>query len=144
MMMLKKMMQMTYFLLLAMMMMMMMMIRNVDDYLHDDANEEPENADVEGENVDDQNVDEVEKLIMRIQPDVEEGEIRHTYTLDEYLKLTHVNENTFKFDFEEELNQFDINQQPECQYKYVEEADNYDRVEVEDCNDEENVNSREH
>ncbi|XP_022040940.1 glutamic acid-rich protein-like [Helianthus annuus] len=88
---------------------------NVDDYLHDDANEEPENAEGEGENVDDQNVDEYEKLILRIEPDVEEGEIRHTYTLDEYLKLTHVDENNFKFDFEEELNDFDINRQPEYQ-----------------------------
>ncbi|MFS7906664.1 hypothetical protein Hanom_Chr01g00061901 [Helianthus anomalus] len=41
------------------------------------------------------------------------------------------------------LNQFDINQQPEYQYKYVEDADNYDKVEVEDWSDvdqSENVN----
>ncbi|XP_021996036.1 FK506-binding protein 5-like [Helianthus annuus] len=113
---------------------------NVDDYLHDDANEEPENAGSEGEHVDDQNVDESENLILRLELDVEEGEIRHTYTLDDIIKMTHIDESTFKFDFEEELNQFDINQQPDYQYKYVEEADNYDRVEVEDCSDEENVN----
>ncbi|MFS7903909.1 hypothetical protein Hanom_Chr01g00029741 [Helianthus anomalus] len=79
-------------------------------------------------------------LILRIEPEVEEGEIRHTYTLDEVLKMFNVNEDEFKFDFEEELNAFDINQQPEYQYKYVDEADNYDRVEVEDCSDEENMN----
>ncbi|MFS7987400.1 hypothetical protein Hanom_Chr11g01022221 [Helianthus anomalus] len=118
----------------------MMMIKNVDDYFHDDANEEPKNADGEGENVDDTNVDESERLNLRLEPDVEEGEIRHTYTLDEIIKMSHIDESTFKFDFEEELNQFDINQQPDYQYKYVEEDDNYDRVEVEDCSDEESQN----
>ncbi|MFS7968223.1 hypothetical protein Hanom_Chr09g00794941 [Helianthus anomalus] len=90
--------------------------QNVDDYMHDDANED-HNDDVEseGENVDDKNFDEVEKLILRIEPD-------------------------FKFDFEDELNAFDINQQPEYKYKYVDEADNYDRVEVEDCTYEDSVN----
>ncbi|XP_022031057.1 RNA polymerase-associated protein LEO1-like [Helianthus annuus] len=114
--------------------------QTVDDYMHDDANEVSDNVDGEGENVDDQNADEVEKLILRIEPEVEEGEIRHTYTLDEVLKMFNVNENEFKFDFEEELNAFDINQQSEYQYKYVDEADNYDRVEVEDCTVEESVN----
>ncbi|MFS7929145.1 hypothetical protein Hanom_Chr04g00329051 [Helianthus anomalus] len=105
---------------------------NVDDYLHEDANEEPNNVEGEGENVDD-----YEKLILRLEPDVEEGEFRHSYTLAEILKLTHTDENEFKFDFEEELNDFNINQQSEYQYKYVEEADNYERVEVEDCSAEE-------
>ncbi|XP_021991822.1 uncharacterized protein LOC110888611 [Helianthus annuus] len=45
---------------------------NVDDYLHDDVNEEPEDATGEGENVDDQNVDKSERLILRLEPDVEE------------------------------------------------------------------------
>ncbi|MFS7899517.1 hypothetical protein Hanom_Chr11g01000301 [Helianthus anomalus] len=111
---------------------------NVDDYLHDDANEEPENAGSEGGgDVDDQNVDESEKLILRLEPDVEEGEIRHTYTMDDIIKMMHIDDINFKFDFKDELNDFDINQQPDYQYKYVEEADNYDRVEVEDCSDEE-------
>ncbi|MFS7962499.1 hypothetical protein Hanom_Chr08g00727331 [Helianthus anomalus] len=39
----------------------------------------------------------------------------------------------------QKLNKFDINQQPEYQYKYFEDADNYDRVEVEDCSDEDQV-----
>ena len=46
----------------------------------------------------------------------------------------------FKFDFEVELNAFDINYQPEYEYKYVEDADMYDRVEVEDCTDDESEN----
>ncbi|XP_022027120.1 probable serine/threonine-protein kinase kinX [Helianthus annuus] len=110
---------------------------NVDDYLHDDANEEPETAEGEGENVDDTNVDESEKLILRLEPDVEECEFRHSYTLAEIIKLTHIDENEFKFDFEDELNEFDINQQHEYEYKYVEDDDNYDKVEIEDCSDEE-------
>ncbi|XP_022019326.1 FK506-binding protein 5-like [Helianthus annuus] len=113
--------------------------QNVDDLMNDSANEETEGADGEGEHVDDQNVDQVEKMILRLEPHVEEGEIRHTYTLSEILKMSNVNENEFKFDFEEELNAFDINHQPEYEYKYVEDADVYDRVEVEDCSDEENV-----
>ncbi|KAJ0533514.1 hypothetical protein HanRHA438_Chr09g0391301 [Helianthus annuus] len=113
---------------------------NVDDYLHDDVNEEPEDATGEGENVDDQNVDKREKLILRLEPEVEEGEIRHTYTMNDIIEMTRIDDPNFKFDFEEELNDFDVNQQPEYQYKYVEEADNYDRVEVEDCSGEENVN----
>ncbi|MFS7953771.1 hypothetical protein Hanom_Chr07g00622451 [Helianthus anomalus] len=87
--------------------------KNVDDYMNDDANEVSEDADGKGEHVDDQNVDQVEKLILRIEPHVEEGEIRHTYTLDEVLKMSNVNEEEFTFDFEEELNAFDINHQPE-------------------------------
>ncbi|MFS7912020.1 hypothetical protein Hanom_Chr02g00124941 [Helianthus anomalus] len=65
----------------------------------------------------------------------------HTYTLDEIIKMTHVEDINFNFDFEEELNKFDINQQPDYQYKYVEEADNYDRVEVEDWSDEDQFES---
>ncbi|XP_021991111.1 WEB family protein At4g27595, chloroplastic-like [Helianthus annuus] len=112
---------------------------NIDDSLRDDANEEPD-AEGEGENVDYKNVDDSERLILRLKPDIKEGEIRHTYTMDDIIKMTHIDESTFKFDFEEELNAFDINQQPDYQYKYVEEADNYDRAEVEDCSDEESVN----
>ncbi|KAJ0715401.1 putative acting on peptide bonds (peptidase) [Helianthus annuus] len=89
----------------------------IDEYLHDDANEESENASSEGEHDDTKNVDEsddhVTRLILRLEHGVEEGEILHTYTLAEIVKMTHVDENEFKFDFEEELNQFDINQEPE-------------------------------
>ncbi|MFS7936597.1 hypothetical protein Hanom_Chr05g00417451 [Helianthus anomalus] len=113
--------------------------QNADDYMNDEANEEIEEADGKGEHGDDQNVDQVEMLILRLEPHVEEGEFRHTYTLSEILKITHIDENEFKFDFEEELNAFDINHQREYKYSYVEDADVYDRVEVEDCTDEENV-----
>ncbi|XP_022040813.1 histone deacetylase HDT2-like [Helianthus annuus] len=118
---------------------------NVDGYLHDDANEEPENTESEGEPDDTKNADgsddHVARLILRLEHGVEEGEILHTYTLAEYLEMTYVDENSFKFDFEEELNQFDINQQPDYHYKYVEDADIYDRVEVEDWSDEDQSES---
>ncbi|MFS7996065.1 hypothetical protein Hanom_Chr12g01125451 [Helianthus anomalus] len=116
--------------------------KNVNDLMKDDANEVSEGADGEGEHVDDQNVDQVEKLILRIEPHVEEGEFRHTYTLNEILKMSNVNEDKFRFDFEEELNAFDINHQPEYEYKYVEDADVYKRVEIEDCTDEERKSLR--
>ncbi|XP_021992495.1 glutamic acid-rich protein-like [Helianthus annuus] len=88
---------------------------NVEDYLHDDANEEPEDATGEGENVEDQNVEKREKLILRQEPEVEEGEIRHTYTMNDIIEMTRIDDPNFKFDFEEELNAFDTNQQPEYQ-----------------------------
>ncbi|XP_021985208.1 protein PFC0760c-like [Helianthus annuus] len=111
--------------------------RTVDDLMNDFVNEETGGAEGKGEHGDDQNVDQVEKLILRIEPHVEEGEIRHTYTLDEVLKMFNVNEEGFKFDFEEELNAFDINHQRNYEYNYVKDADMYDRVEVEDCTDDE-------
>ncbi|XP_021991740.1 stress response protein NST1-like [Helianthus annuus] len=54
--------------------------------------------------------------------------------------MFNVNEEDFKFDFEEEPNAFDINHQRDYEYNYVEDADVYDRVEVEDCTDEESMN----
>ncbi|XP_022041193.1 myb-like protein X [Helianthus annuus] len=108
----------------------------IDEYLHDDANEEPENASGKGEHgdaeKDDENVDKSTRLILHLEHDVEEGEILHTYTRAEIVKMMVIEDSEFNFDFEEELNKFDINQQPEYQYKYVEDADNYDKVEVED------------
>ncbi|XP_022024321.1 protein PFC0760c-like [Helianthus annuus] len=115
---------------------------NIDDYLQDDANEESENAEGKGEHDDAENVDQSTGLCLRLEH-VEEGEILHTYNRAEIIKMMHVEEDNFNFDFEEELNKFDINQQPKYQYKYVEEADNYDKVEVEDWSDDdqsENVN----
>ncbi|XP_022015099.1 protein PFC0760c-like [Helianthus annuus] len=120
---------------------------NIDEYLQDNATEEPENAGGKGEHDDvekvDENVDQGTGLILHLEHDVEEGGILHTYTRDEIIKMMHVEESEFNFDFEEELNEFDINHQPAYQYKYVEEADNYDKVEVEDWSDDdqsENVN----
>ncbi|XP_022040664.1 FK506-binding protein 5-like [Helianthus annuus] len=119
-----------------------------DDSEEDDNEEGDDGEDDDEEKVfyasshgsDDNNDDnDNQELILRIEPHVEEGEIRYTYTLDEVLKMFNVNEDEFKFDFKEELNAFDINHQPEYEYKYVEDADVYDRVEVEDCSDEEDV-----
>ncbi|KAJ0829411.1 hypothetical protein HanLR1_Chr00c0002g0688791 [Helianthus annuus] len=114
--------------------------KTVDDYLNDSVNEETEGADGKKEHGDNQNIEQVEKLIVRMEPHLEVGEPRHTYTLDEIKEMTRMVDPDFKFDFEEELNAFDINHQPEYEYKYVEDADMYDRVEVEDCSDNESVN----
>ncbi|MFS7965773.1 hypothetical protein Hanom_Chr09g00766131 [Helianthus anomalus] len=105
----------------------------------DDDNDQGGTGDVsgEGESVEDQNVDMREKLILRLELEVEEGEFRHVYTMKDIVEITRIADPDFKFDFEEELNAFDVNQQPDYEYKYVEEADVYDRVEVEDCTDEE-------
>ncbi|XP_022007219.1 glutamic acid-rich protein-like [Helianthus annuus] len=114
--------------------------KNIDDYLQENENEEPENASREGEQgnaeKDDEIVDKSTRLILRLEHDVEEGEILHTYTRAEIVKMMVIDDSKFNFDFEEELNKFDINQQPEYQYKYVEDADNYEKVEIEDCSDE--------
>ncbi|MFS8034198.1 hypothetical protein Hanom_Chr17g01578411 [Helianthus anomalus] len=102
---------------------------NIDDYLQDNANEEPENASGEGgghHNVEkvDETVDKSTCLILCLEHDVEEGEILHTSTRAEIVKMMVIDDNEFNFDFEEELNKFDINHQPKYKYKYVEDADN--------------------
>ncbi|XP_035845283.1 glutamic acid-rich protein-like [Helianthus annuus] len=97
--------------------------QNVDNLMNDSVNEESGGADRQGESGDAENVQQAEKLILRIDTYREEGEHFHTYTLE----------------FEEELNAFDINQQRDYEYKYVEDADMYDRVKVEDWTDDENV-----
>ncbi|MFS7890128.1 hypothetical protein Hanom_Chr00s000007g01615151 [Helianthus anomalus] len=56
------------------------------------------------ENGNAEDVDHVIRLILHLEHGVKEGEIRHTYTLAEIIKMTHVDENEFNFDFEEELN----------------------------------------
>ncbi|MFS7953802.1 hypothetical protein Hanom_Chr07g00622841 [Helianthus anomalus] len=61
----------------------------------------------------DESDDHVSRLILCLEHGVEEWEILHTYTLAEIIKMTHIDENELKFDFEEELNKFDNNQQPE-------------------------------
>ncbi|XP_022030581.1 MATH and LRR domain-containing protein PFE0570w-like [Helianthus annuus] len=113
--------------------------RTVDDFLNNSVNEETGRAEGKGEHGDDKNVKHVEKLILRLDTDMEEGEHRHTYTLEEIKEMTRMVDPDFKFDFEEELNAFDINHQPKYEYKYVEDADMYDRVEVEDCTDDESM-----
>ncbi|XP_021979619.1 stress response protein nst1-like [Helianthus annuus] len=98
--------------------------KTVDDLMNDSVNEESGEASGKGESSKTQIIEHTEKLILG---------------LDAYREMVHTVDPEFKFDFEEELNSFDINQQPEYTYKYVEEADQYDRVEVEDWTDDEDV-----
>ncbi|XP_035845237.1 glutamic acid-rich protein-like [Helianthus annuus] len=113
--------------------------KTVDDLMNDSVNEESGGAEGKGESDDDQNVEHVEKLVLRLDTYREEGEHFHTYTLETIKEMTRVVNPDFKFDFEEELNAFDINHQPEYEYKYVEDADMYNRVEVEDWTDDEDA-----
>ncbi|KAJ0512155.1 hypothetical protein HanRHA438_Chr11g0531571 [Helianthus annuus] len=85
----------------------------IDEYLYDDANEEPENADGKGEHDDSEKVDQGTRFILRLEHDVEKGEILHTYTRAEIVNMMVIEDNDFNFDFEEELNKYDINQQPD-------------------------------
>ncbi|XP_035842235.1 glutamic acid-rich protein-like [Helianthus annuus] len=121
--------------------------QNVDNLMNDSMNEESGGADRQGESGDAENVLQAHKLILRLDTYREEGEHFHTYTLEAIKEMTRLMDPDFKFDFEEEmnaefeeeLNAFDINQQRDYEYKYVEDADMYDRVEVEDWTDDENV-----
>ncbi|XP_021985530.1 RNA-binding protein 33-like [Helianthus annuus] len=98
--------------------------KTVDDLMNDSVNEESGEASGKGESSKTQIIEHTEKLILGV---------------DVYREMMHTVDPEFKFDFEEEWNTFDINQQPEYTYKYVEEADKYDRVEVEDWTDDEDV-----
>ncbi|MFS7950838.1 hypothetical protein Hanom_Chr07g00587911 [Helianthus anomalus] len=96
----------------------------VDDLMDDTVNEENDESDGKGESDQNQIVEHYEPLYLN---------------LDTYKEsLKDVNPET-PFDFEEELESFDINKQNDYQYKYVEDADLYDRVEVEECSDSEEV-----
>ncbi|XP_035842217.1 glutamic acid-rich protein-like [Helianthus annuus] len=97
--------------------------RNVDDFLNDSVNEESGGAEGKGESGDAQNVEHSKNLILRLDTYREEGEHFNTYTLEKIKEMTRMVNPDFKFDFEEELNAFDINHQPEYEYKYVENAD---------------------
>ncbi|XP_022040413.1 FK506-binding protein 5-like [Helianthus annuus] len=114
--------------------------KTVDDLMNDSVNEESGGAEGKGESSEAQNVQQAKKLILRLDTYREEGEHFHTYTLETIREMMRMVNPDFKFDFEEELNAFDINQQPDYEYKYVEDADMYDRVEVEDWTDDESVN----
>ncbi|XP_035838016.1 cyclic nucleotide-gated cation channel beta-1-like [Helianthus annuus] len=103
--------------------------QNVDNLMNDSVNEESGGADRQGKSGDAEDVLLAHKLILRLDTYCEEGEHFHTYTLE-----------AINAEFEEELNAFDINQQRDYEYKYVEDADMYDRVEVEDWTDDENIN----
>ncbi|KAJ0618980.1 hypothetical protein HanHA89_Chr02g0066181 [Helianthus annuus] len=96
----------------------------VDDLMDDTVNEENDESDGKGESDQNQIVEHYEPLYLN---------------LDAYREsLKDVHPET-PFDFEEELESFDINKQDDYKYKYVEDADQYDRVEVEECSDSEEV-----
>ncbi|MFS7962560.1 hypothetical protein Hanom_Chr08g00728091 [Helianthus anomalus] len=98
--------------------------QDVDNLMNDTVNEESEEASGKGESGKSQIVEQSEQLFL---------------SLDVYREMLQNVNSEFKIDSEEELESFDINQQPEYSYKYVEEADKYDRVEIEDCTDDEDV-----
>ncbi|KAJ0829147.1 hypothetical protein HanLR1_Chr00c0030g0695341 [Helianthus annuus] len=96
----------------------------VDDLMDDTVNEEKDESDGKGESSQNQIVEHYEPLYLN---------------LDAYREsLKDVHSET-PFDVEKELESFDINKQSDYQYKYVEDADQYDRVEVEECSDSEEV-----
>ncbi|KAJ0508799.1 hypothetical protein HanIR_Chr11g0521371 [Helianthus annuus] len=114
--------------------------KTVDGLMNDSVNEESGRADGKGESGDAQNVQQTQKLILRLDTYRKEGEHFHTYTLETIREMMRMVNPDFKFDFEEQLNAFDINQQPDYENKYVEDADMYDKVKVEDWTDDESVN----
>ncbi|KAJ0750848.1 hypothetical protein HanLR1_Chr05g0186641 [Helianthus annuus] len=98
--------------------------QNVDNLMNDTVNEEPGEATGNGESGKSQIVEHSEPLFL---------------SLNVYREMLHEVNPEFKIDSEEELESFDINKQQNYTFKYVEEADLYDRVEVEDCLDDEDV-----
>ncbi|MFS7963290.1 hypothetical protein Hanom_Chr08g00736361 [Helianthus anomalus] len=98
--------------------------KKVDDLMNDSVNEESGEESGNGESSKTQIIEHTEKLILG---------------LDVYREMMQKVNPDINVDLEEELNDFDINQQPEYTYKYVEEANLYDRVEVEDWADDEDV-----
>ncbi|XP_022024811.1 glutamic acid-rich protein-like [Helianthus annuus] len=98
--------------------------QDVDNLMNDTINEESGEASGKGESSKSQIVEYSEKLFL---------------SLDVYREILQNVNPEFRIDSEEDLESFDINQQPEYSYKYVEEADKYDRVEIEDCTDDEDV-----
>ncbi|MFS7965613.1 hypothetical protein Hanom_Chr09g00764271 [Helianthus anomalus] len=59
--------------------------------------------------------------------------------LDAYREMLKDVNPEIPFDFEEDLESFDINKLQDYKYDYVEDADQNDRVEVEECSDNEEV-----
>ncbi|KAJ0814639.1 hypothetical protein HanPSC8_Chr17g0788101 [Helianthus annuus] len=96
----------------------------IDDLMDDTVNEENDESDGKGESDQNQIVEHYEPLYLN---------------LDAYKEsLKDVHPET-PFDFEEELESFDINKQNDYKYNYVEDADQYDRVEIKECSDSEEV-----
>ncbi|XP_035838210.1 serine/threonine-protein kinase GIN4-like [Helianthus annuus] len=96
----------------------------VEDLLNDTVNEESGEAGGKGESSKNQIVEHHEPLFL---------------CLDVYREMLNDVNPENQIDLEADLESFDINKQKDYKYNYVEDADQYDRVEVEDCSDNEDV-----
>ncbi|KAJ0927098.1 hypothetical protein HanRHA438_Chr04g0178821 [Helianthus annuus] len=96
----------------------------VEDLLNDTVNEESGEAGGKGESSKNQIVEHHEPLFL---------------CLDVYREMLNDVNPENPIDLEADLESFDINKQKDYKYNYVEDADQYDRVEVEDCSDNEDV-----
>ncbi|XP_022031107.1 glutamic acid-rich protein-like [Helianthus annuus] len=96
----------------------------VEDLMNDTVNEESGEAEGKGESSKTQIVEHHEPLFVR---------------LEVYKEMLKDVNPEISFDFEKDLESFDINKQQDYKYDYVEDADQYDRVEVEECSDSEDV-----
>ncbi|XP_022040789.1 glutamic acid-rich protein-like [Helianthus annuus] len=96
----------------------------VEDLMNDTVNEESGEAEGKGESSKTQIVEHHEPLFVR---------------LEVYKEMLKDVNPEISFDFEKDLESFDINKQQDYKYDYVEDADIYDRVEVEECSDSEDV-----
>ncbi|XP_022032156.1 MAP7 domain-containing protein 1-like [Helianthus annuus] len=96
----------------------------VEDLLNDTVNEESGEAERKGESSKNQIVKHHEPLFL---------------CLDVYREMLNDVNPENPIDLEADLESFDINKQKDYKYNYVEDADQYDRVEVEDCSDNEDV-----
>ncbi|KAJ0447992.1 hypothetical protein HanRHA438_Chr17g0819101 [Helianthus annuus] len=96
----------------------------VEDLLNDTVNEESGEAERKGESSKTQIVEHHEPLFLR---------------LDVYMEMLKDVNPEIPIDLEADLESFDINKQQDYKYNYVEDADIYDRVEVEECSDNEEV-----
>ncbi|XP_022007617.1 uncharacterized protein LOC110906855 [Helianthus annuus] len=96
----------------------------VEDLLNDTVNEESGEAGGKGESSKNQIVEHHEPLFL---------------CLDVYREMLNDVNPENPIDLEADLESFDINKQKDYKYNYVADADQYDRVEVEDCSDNEDV-----
>ncbi|MFS7911603.1 hypothetical protein Hanom_Chr02g00120091 [Helianthus anomalus] len=70
--------------------------------------------------------------------DVEEGEFIHNYAREEIMEMMGINDESFKFDFEKELDVINPDEPESYVFKYIPEANDLDNVVVEDNSDSDN------
>ncbi|KAJ0835991.1 hypothetical protein HanRHA438_Chr16g0761721 [Helianthus annuus] len=70
--------------------------------------------------------------------DVEEGEFVHNYSCEELMEMMGINDESFKFDFEEELEKINPDEAESYVFKDVSEANDFNNVVVEDDIDSDN------